>query len=399
MTSSEQMRQWRGPALFSYGFRPFFLFGALWAALAMALWIMMLAGLLTLPTRLDPVSWHAHEFLFGYLGAIIAGFLLTAVPNWTGRLPVVGWKLAALFGLWALGRVAIALSVLLPIGLPQTIDLLFPIALGAMILREIIAGKNWKNLVVLVMLGLFTVSNLIFHIEVEQGAFAAQGVGMRLGIASVVLMISVIGGRIVPSFTRNWMVKTRQKDLPVPPMQKFDKGTLVITVVALGLWVFQPVAIQSGIALIVLAALHFARLMRWKGYNTLSDPLLSVLHLAYFLIPLGALIESIAILRPDLLATGNAQHLWMAGCFPLMTLAVMVRATLGHTGQNLHADAASIAIFLSVIGAVLARLGAGIWPEIAMPLYSLSGALWIGAFAGFCLRYGQSLMYPKDAKP
>ena len=207
MTTSEQIRQWRGPALFSYGFRPFFLFDALWAALAMVLWIMTLAGLLTLPTRLDPVSWHAHEFLFGYLGAIIAGFLLTAVPNWTGRLPVVGWKLAALFGLWALGRVTMALSAFLPVGIPEAIDLLFPVALGAMILREIIAGKNWKNLVVLGMLSVFTLANLVFHIEAEQGAFAAQGIGMRLGIASVLLMISVIGGRIIPSFTRNWMVK------------------------------------------------------------------------------------------------------------------------------------------------------------------------------------------------
>ena len=399
MTSSEQMRQWRGPALFSYGFRPFFLFGALWAALGMVLWIMVLAGWLRLPTRLDPVSWHAHEFLFGYLGAIIAGFLLTAVPNWTGRLPVVGWKLAALFGLWALGRVAIALSALLPVGISEAIDLLFPVALGAMILREIIAGKNWKNLVVLVMLSLFTLANLIFHIEASQGSFAAKGVGMRLGIASVLLMISVIGGRIVPSFTRNWMVKTGQKDLPVPPMQRFDKGALVLTAVALGLWAFQPAALHSGIALMLLAALHLVRLNRWKGPKTGSEPLLWVLHLAYLLIPLGALVEGIAILRSDLFAPGSAQHLWMAGCFPLMTLAVMVRATRGHTGQDLHADPASIAIFASVIGAALARLCAGIWPDIAMPLYSLSGALWICAFAGFCIRYGPCLLRVRDAEP
>lgn len=399
MTSSEQMRQWRGPALFSYGFRPFFLFGALWAALAMTLWIMMLTNLLLLPTRLDPVAWHAHEFLFGYLGAIVAGFLLTAVPNWTGRLPVVGWKLAALFGLWALGRVAIALSAVLPIGLPETIDILFPVALGVMILREIVAGKNWKNLVVLVMLGVFTLANLIFHIEAAQGASAAQGVGMHLGIASVVLMISVIGGRIIPSFTRNWMVKTGRKAFPAPPMQRFDKATLTLTAIALGLWVVQPSAVESGMALILLATLHLVRLLRWKGFNTLSDPLLSVLHLAYFLIPLGALMEGAAILWPNLLPPASAQHIWMAGCFPLMTLAVMVRATLGHTDQELQADPASIAIFLSVIGAVLARISAGIWPDIATLLYDLSGVCWIGAYVVFCIRFGPSLLRSKDAKP
>ncbi len=396
MTSSEQMREWNGPALFSYGFRPFFLFGALWAAISMVFWIMMLAGLFELPTRLDSISWHAHEFLFGYLGAIIAGFLLTAVPNWTGRLPIVGWRLAALFNLWALGRVGIALSALLPIGLPETIDMLFPIALGAMILREIIAGKNWKNLIVLAMLSVFTIANLWFHIEAAQGTFAAQGVGMRLGIASVLLMISVIGGRIIPSFTRNWMVKKKLTDLPIPPMQRFDKITLALTVVALALWVCLPVATQSGIALILIAVLHVVRLLRWKGFRTVSNPLLWVLHLAYFLIPLGALIEGIAIAWPEFLPPASAQHLWMAGCFPLMTLAVMVRATLGHTRQNLQADPASIAIFLCIIGAVLTRIAAGIWADIAMPLYSLSAAFWIGAFLGFALRYGPYLLRKSD---
>lgn len=216
MTTTDQMRQWMGPALFSYGFRPFFLFGALWAAFAMVLWIALLSGLADLPTRLDPVSWHAHEFLFGYLGAVIAGFLLTAVPNWTGRLPVVGWPLAALFAVWVLGRIMIAMSAILPPGLPEAVDLLFPLALGGLILREIISGKNWKNLIVLAMLAVFTFANLLFHIDAAQGGVAASGIGMRLGIAAVLMMISVIGGRIVPSFTRNWMVKQGQTDLPTP---------------------------------------------------------------------------------------------------------------------------------------------------------------------------------------
>ena len=126
MTSSEQTRPRSGFALFSYGFRPFFLFGSLWAALAMVLWITMLTGFVSIPTRLDPVSWHAHEFLFGYLSAAIAGFLLTAVPNWTGRPPLTGFPLAGLFALWVLGRISIAMSALLPVGLSETLDLLFP---------------------------------------------------------------------------------------------------------------------------------------------------------------------------------------------------------------------------------------------------------------------------------
>ena len=398
MTTLGQMRRWNGPALFSYGFRPFFLFGTIWAALAMVLWIMMLADFLDLPTRFDPVSWHAHEFLFGYLGAIIAGFLLTAVPNWTGRLPVVGWPLAGLFALWVAGRGAIALSALLPFGIPQMIDLLFPVVLGAMILREIIAGKNWRNLGVLVLLGIFTLANLVFHIEAARGEVAAQGLGLRLGIAAVLVMMSLIGGRIVPSFTRNWLVKRGQTDLPTPPMQRFDKVTLLATIVALAIWVILPDAPQTGAALVGVGILHAARLLRWKGYRTFSEPLLWVLHLGYLFVPLGALTEGFALIRPDLLLPGSAQHLWMAGAFGLMTLAVMTRATLGHTGQELRAGAGSVVMFMGVIGSVVIRLSAGIWPDIAMVLYTVSAILWIGAFAGFGGLYGACLLKAKDTR-
>ena len=145
-TSAQKIRTWEGPAILSFGFRPFFLFGSIWAALAMALWVVMLTGRDIVPTAFDPVSWHAHEFLFGYLSAVLAGFLLTAVPNWTGRLPIVGWPLAGLVALWAAGRVAVAVSALLPWGAVMAVDLVFPLALAAVLAREIVAGRNWKNL-------------------------------------------------------------------------------------------------------------------------------------------------------------------------------------------------------------------------------------------------------------
>jgi uncharacterized protein involved in response to NO len=216
-STGEQMRNWSGPAVLSFGFRPFFLLGALWAALAMMIWVVMLSGGPALPTRFDPTSWHAHEFLFGYLGAIIAGFLLTAVPNWTGRLPVVGWQLAALSALWIAGRVTIATSALLPPFWVGAVDLAFPLVLAAMILREIIAGKSWGNLVVLVMLAVFALANGLFHWNAAMGGFAAQGMGLRLGLAAALMMVSVIGGRVVPSFTRNWLVKTGHDARPAPP--------------------------------------------------------------------------------------------------------------------------------------------------------------------------------------
>lgn len=397
MTSTDQLQRRSGTAIFSYGFRPFFLFGAAWAALSMLLWLAMLIGVADVPTRLDPVSWHAHEFLFGYLSAIVAGFLLTAVPNWTGRPALAGWPLVGLFTVWVVGRVLLALSALVPLGLPETVDLMFPVFLGTVILREIIAGQNWRNLVVVLLLAVFTFGNLLFHIEAAQDAFAAQGMGLRIGVAAVLIMISVIGGRIVPTFTRNWLVKTGQKDLPTPPMQTFDKVTLLATVGALALWVALPLFLQTGFALIAIGLLHVVRLVRWKGYHTLSEPLLWVLHLGYLCVPLGALIEGFAILEPDVLAPGSAQHVWMAGAFGLMTLAVMTRATLGHTGQQLAAGPGSVMIFLCVIGSVVIRIAAGLWPVGASFFYTVSAMLWIAAFAGFVAIYGAVLVKPPAA--
>ncbi|RKF16166.1 NnrS family protein [Roseovarius spongiae] len=393
-TSAEQMRQWQGPAILSFGFRPFFLFGALWAAGAMVLWIMALSGALDLPSRFDAVTWHAHAFLFGYLGAVIAGFLLTAVPNWTGRLPVVGWYLGGLFALWAAGRVAVTFSAHLPAGVAAAVDLAFPILLGAVILREIVAGKNWRNLVVLMMLGVFTLANLLFHLENARGVYAAQGIGLRLGVATVLMMIGVIGGRIVPSFTRNWLVKAGHDARPAPPMQRLDKAVLLLSALALGLWVALPEDRLSGAALIVMGALQAVRLARWQGARTAAEPLVLILHAAYGLIPLGALLMGIAIL--GLYDAASAQHVWMSGAMGLMTMAVMSRATLGHTGQALHAGAGTVAIYGALFGSVLVRALGGVWPE--QTLYEAAGALWIVGFAGFAALYGPALLrYRKGA--
>lgn len=394
-TSAERMRAWSGPALLSFGFRPFFLFGALWSALAMAMWIAMFSGFLDLPTRFDPISWHAHEFLFGYLIAIIAGFLLTAVPNWTGRLPVVGWQLGALVLVWGLGRLAVGFSDLMSAWMAAVIDLAFPVLLAAMILREIVAGRNWHNMIVLAMLGILTLANGLFHIEAGTGEFAAQGKGLRLGLAAALMMICVIGGRIVPSFTRNWLVKSGRGARPVPPMQRFDKVALVLTLGGLLLWVLRPEWAVTGLALLVIAALQFARLARWKGWSTTAEPLVWVLHAGYAFVPLGAFFVGLSILVPDALGFAAAQHVWMAGAIGLMTVAVMTRATLGHSGQDLRAGPGTVILYLSIVGSVAARVASGVWVDASMVLYGLSGILWVAAFGNFALLYGPLLAKPK----
>ncbi|WP_298837785.1 NnrS family protein [uncultured Roseobacter sp.] len=389
-SSAEQMRSWKGPAVFSFGFRPFFLSAAIWVVVAMILWLAVLTGGLDLPTRFAHGSWHAHEFLFGYLGAVLAGFLLTAVPNWTGRLPIVGWPLAGLFALWCAGRATILCSQLLPPFLAPATDLAFPIVLGGLILREIIAGKNWRNLTVLALLAVFALANALFHYEALVGEYAAQGYGLRLGLATAVMMIAVIGGRIIPSFTRNWLVSKNHTARPAPPMQRFDKLTIVLSPPVLAIWTFRPFTIMTGYCLLVFGALHLIRLIRWQGHHALSEPLVFVLHASYGFIPLGAFALGLdQILGGQ--GTAGAQHLWMAGAIGAMTLSVMVRATLGHSGHELKADKATVAVFLCIFAAGLTRFLTPLHLHLSM----LSGVFWILAFGGFALSYGAMLLRPK----
>lgn len=397
-TTAERMRAWTGPAILTYGFRPFFFGAAAWAALAMALWVPMLSGRLALPTAVDPVSWHAHEFLYGYLGAVVAGFLFTAVPNWTGRLPIVGWRLGALALVWLAGRLAIAVSAGLPAGLVAAVDLAFPVLFALAIGREIVAGRNWRNLIVLAMLAVFTLGNALFHWEAARGAYAAQGYGMRLGLGAGVMMIAVIGGRIVPSFTRNWLVKRGGGKLPAPPMQPFDKAALVALLAALVLWFLWPLSLSAGLALGLAGTLHLLRLARWQGQRTLAEPLVTVLHAGYAFLPLGALAMAAEILAPGWLGMAGAQHLWMAGAIGLMTLAVMTRATLGHTAQALTAGPGTVAIYVALVLSVLARVAAGLLPDLAAPLQALAGLAWIAAFGGFAVVYGRLLLRPPASR-
>ena len=391
-TTAERMRAWRGPAILSFGFRPFFLGAAIWAAVAMALWIPALTGALDLPTRFDAASWHAHEFLFGYLSAVIAGFLLTAVPNWTGQLPIVGWPLGGLFVLWVGGRAGVLLSHGLPSLAVALVDLAMPVALTGFLAREIIVGKNWRNLIVLTMLGIFTISNAIFHWEAARGDYAAQGYGLRAGLGAALMMIAVIGGRIVPSFTRNWLARQGPGRLPVPPMQRFDKIALLALLAALFAWIAAPEAQALAPLLLAAGALHLVRLARWAGDRTLAEPLLWLLHLGYLFLPLGAIALGVSILVPGVFGGASAQHLWMAGAVGLMTLAVMTRATLGHTGHELKAGRGTLTLYLGQLAAILARLAAGLWPDQAPLLHILSGLAWIAAFGGFAMLYGPAMM-------
>lgn len=386
-TSAQQIRAFRGAALFSYGFRPFFLFGAAWAALAVALWVPMLSGHLALPTHLSPPDWHVHELVYGYVPAVIAGFLLTAVPNWTGRLPVVGTRLAGLFALWCIGRIALLISAWTGGVAAALVDMSFLVALATVIAREIVAGSNWRNLKVLAALGTLILGNGMFHLE-ALGAISG-GYGMRAGVATTVLLIMLIGGRIIPSFTRNWLARRPGTRLPVS-FGMFDIIVMLESGLVLGLWVLMPHSELTGWLAVLVGCVNIARLVRWAGDRTLSEPLVLVLHVAYAFVPIGFLLLAFSILFPGAIPATGALHGWTAGCIGLMTLAVMTRASLGHTGRALTATPAVQAIYLCAVISALARICAafGLWRA---PLLDIAAIAWVLAFGGFVWIYAPLL--------
>lgn len=392
-TSSERMRAWTGPAVLSFGFRPLFLLAGIWACGAMALWIGMLAGQISLPIAFDPVAWHAHEFLWGYLGAVMGGFLLTAVPNWTGRLPIVGWPLGGLVALWIVGRVAVAISADLPPLVVALCDLSFQTVLALALLREIVAGKNWRNLKVVGLLGLFIAMNAVFHWQAAQGENPADGIATRGGVAVAVMLIALIGGRVVPSFTRNWLAKRPEGSLPAP-LGRVDFDTLGVTAVALVGWVALPEASATGAACLIAGVANLWRLSRWSWWRTRAEPLLWVLHVGFLFVPIGFLLVGGAALWPTIVPRTAVLHAWLAGAIGIMTLAMMTRATLGHTGRPLISDRATTAVFLLMLTAVMARVAAGFLPGQA-ELLDLAGAAWVLAFGGFTASYAPLFLLPR----
>lgn len=386
-TTAQKVRAYSGPAVLSYGFRPFFLAAGIWAALAMAVWLLMLAEVLELPTAFGPIQWHAHELLYGFVPAAIAGFLLTAVPNWTGRLPVTGGPLLGLFLVWAAGRVAVLTSAWIGTPLAAIIDLGFLACLGAVVAREIIAGKDRRNLKVLTIVGLLLVGNAVTHAELMLGT--AQGLGFRIGIAAALMLISLIGGRIIPSFTRNWLVRQGPGRLPVP-FARFDVAVMLSSGVAFASWIALPDHDVTALLMLLAGVLNTIRLGRWAGERTAAEPLVLVLHVAYAFVPLGFFLLALSILLPDLVIPPGALHAWTAGAIGLMILAVMTRASLGHTGQPLTATRGITAIYVAIFVAAMARIVAAF--DIARdPMLHLSATAWVLGFVGFTLIYAPLL--------
>lgn len=381
-----RLKPYAGPPLFSYGFRPFFLFGALYAALAVLAWLPLFTGELALASAFAPRDWHVHEMLYGYVPAVVTGFLLTAIPNWTGRLPLQGRPLMVLLAVWAAGRLAVTFSAMIGWLPAALIDVSFLVLVAAATSREIVAGRNWNNLKVVSLIALLGLGNTCFHLEAHVAGAADYSI--RVGLAAVVMLITLIGGRIVPSFTRNWLARENPGRLPAP-FGRFDMIVIAASAAALLLWIVLPQTHAAGAALLAVGALQTARLARWAGDRTARERLVLILHLGYAFIPLGFLLTGLAVF--DLVASAAGVHAWAGGAVGTMTLAVMTRASLGHTGRALVASRATQAIYAAVVLAALSRIAAALDPVDSLPLLAAAAALWTAAFLGYGLTYGSML--------
>jgi uncharacterized protein involved in response to NO len=382
--------------VFSAAFRPFFLGAALWSAAAVPAWLLSFSGRAALPGALAPFIWHGHEMVFGFGFAAVAGFLLTAIPNWTGRLPLRGARLAALAGLWLAGRIALLLSAQIGPHAAAAIDLAFPAALVAVIARELIAGRNWRNLPMLAALALLLCGSLLVHLQSIGLAYTAL-LGNRVGVATLLMLIALVGGRIVPSFTRNWLAKHRTGEALPAPAGRLDLAALAITLAALAAWVASPSGpVTAWLALAASLALGL-RLARWRGIATLGEPLLFVLHAGYGWLVFGFALLGLSGLVP-LVPHSAALHALTVGAIGTMTLAVMTRATLGHGGRALSADRATVLVYLLVTLAALLRIAAPVAGGAFLGLTWAAAAAWSGAFLLFAVSY-RGLLVPRAEVP
>lgn len=367
-----------GPAILSYGLRPFFLLGAVYSGAVVLLWLAMLSGRAAIPTAFAPRDWHVHEMLYGYLPAVIAGYLLASVPNWTGRLPLDGGRLLALVALWVAGRVAVGTSLWTGWAFAAVLDLSFLAVLTFAVARETLAGKTWRNAKFVIVLSILLAGNLSFHLEAHL-LYTAE-YGARIGTAAVVFLIVLIGGRIVPSFTRNWLARREPGTLPAA-FGRFDMISLGVAAIALTSWVVAPRAMPSAILLLVAGVVQTIRLGRWAGHRTAGGVHVLVLHVAYAFVPPGFLLVGIASLSPDMPASIGI-HAWSAGAFGTMTLAVMARIAAGHTRRPILDAPVLRVIYALVVAAALARIAAGFVEAHAMALLTASALSWSAAFLG-----------------
>jgi uncharacterized protein involved in response to NO len=386
------------PAFLFYGFRPFFLLAALAAITIVPTWLLALAGGAWPAGALPPQAWHAHEMLFGFVAAAVAGFMLTAIPNWTGAAPVTGWPLCLLAGLWMAGRIALCPDIALSLPWAAMIDLAFYPALAAAVGLPLIRAGRWRNSAFLVLLALLWTANLLFHLEWLGMAKGTMAIGIRLAVDVVLLMVVVIGGRIVPSFTLN-ALKRRDPTITIAPLPLLEPIAVAVIALVAIIDLTSPDSAVAGLAAGLAAIVHGIRLARWCGLRTGRQPILWILHLGYAWLVLGLALKAIWLLTGASFASAW-MHALTVGSFSTMILAVMSRASLGHTGRPIVAARPTVLAYAALMLAAALRIAAPLFASAYLPLIGIAGGLWIIAFAAFVAVYAPILLRPRpDGSP
>lgn len=375
--------------VFGYAFRPFFLLVAVHALLVVPLWTAWWTGTAAFALAGNPIYVHAHEMLSGFAGAAIAGFLLTAVATWTRRPPVSGILLALLCALWLGAR----LSLQAPLAY-ALLDLAWWLGLLGLMAREVVAAGNRRNYKILGILALLTLADQGFHAaSLLRPDLERQAVWGQLWL--VILLIAVIGGRIIPAFTANWL-RRRAEGAALPPESlppafgRIDLAAIVLLVLFAVCTLVGAPAVLSVSTGALAALLHAWRLARWKGQLTLSDPLVWMLHLSYAWIPLGLALMTLA--EAGLLAPSAALHALGVGAIAGMIVSVSSRAALGHTNRPLRSHPLLTGAIILLALAALLRIAAAVTPSSA--LLGASSLAWLAAFVCYGLRYAPILLRP-----
>lgn len=387
-------------SLFAYGFRPFFLLAAIQAAVAVPLWLALYGGRVSLPTTFAPSVWHAHEMLFGFVPATLAGFFLTAVPNWTGMPPLAGWRLVGLATIWLAGRIAFWCAAFAPPWLVAAVDLAFIPALAATVGPYLLRSDAKRQRVFMVIFALLWTSDLLIHLTWLGGVWTDPRRGIYLALDTYVLLLSVIGGRIVPAFTSGALRKAGV-DAALNVHSLTEKLALGSTALIIPVELLLGDSVVTGAVCLIAAVAQAVRLYGWHSRATVGEPILWVLHLAYAWIPVGLAMRGLDMTF-GVVSASVGLHALTIGAIGSMTLGVMSRASLGHTGRAIEAaPAIVVAYFLISLAALIRVLGATLAPAMFYRLtLDFSGAAWTLGWLLFLAVYAPKLIRPRiDGQP
>jgi uncharacterized protein involved in response to NO len=387
------------PVLLAYGFRPFFLLTGIYAVVVVLGWMGFLFAGWPLPLGWSPFKWHSHEMLYGLVSAAIAGFLLTAVTNWTGSAPLRGRALLALVGLWLAGRVFMWLATWVPGWLVAAVDLSFLAFLTLYLLRVLLRFGNHRNLILAAVLAILWLGNLLMHMGFMTGTTAWLRIGEQLGFDLIILLMAVIAGRITPAFSANWLrLKGADPESVLRPAW-VERTALISLAVLVPLDALGAPAVLVAVVVLVAAVSNAVRLGLWRGWLVRTEPLLWILHLAYAWIVAG-LVLRFWVLSSGALPASLWQHTVGVGAIGILLLGVMTRVAMGHTGRALQLVKCGIWIYVAIIAAALLRVltAAGILNfRVGLTLAALA---WVLAFGLFVVLYWPILTSPRaDGRP